>query len=512
MKKIVSILICVCLITVVFSACNKKVDTSHETDDSNSKYEVSELDNNTSINNSSTESFPDTSSKTDISSDVTSLENFNSSKNENSSLPEDSSQTNDVQLEKYELPDYNLDSIYLSKFKENNRYIKVLTEAEINDFNSYANKLIATGFTKYDENKINNCQFMTLINKDTFVSMSYMASEKKIKVVSEPLGALYPRAVDNNYTSIGMQSLFTGMKNQNRPIYSGMGFVIRLDDGSFIIIDGGGGDRNHIDSNNLLNILKEQSPKGTTKPVISAWIFTHCHDDHIGVFNAFSDDFHDQVEIKQIYYSFPLDKDIRKASSFMFDDDYYSYPNFKSIIKAYYSNADIIRPHSGERYYIKNAVIEMLFTYDDHFPNSFEYGGIGNLNTTSLIFTITIGGQKMMITGDAETAGMNIVTKNFGNYIKSDFLQLAHHGQNGTESFYSTVNPKYVLMPISHVDENRVYGNLANLWLVESVNVRQFISFWNQNVTIPLPYNPTDAQIYDRIPNRNTKYYEYPLH
>ncbi len=492
MKRILAVFLIFVLTVCSLSGCNEKTNNSTQIDDTEGAYQGFETGDGQWGETT-------TNDETITSEEITvNTVSESSSMNESVELPS--------KIEQGSTTNFNL-----SEFTEGNRKITVLQDATAEDFKAYSEEFLSNGFTKYDENKIADSLFMTLVNKETFVSLSYMAVDKKLKVVSEPLGDLYPRASDNKYQSLGMQSLFTGMKNQNKPIYSGMGFVIRLDDGSFIIIDGGGGDRNHIDSNNLLSILKEQSPKGTDKPVIAAWIFTHCHDDHIGVFNAFSNDFHDKVEIKQIYYSFPMPKDILAHASYMFDDDYYSYPQFDAIIKKYYSNADIIRPHSGERYYIKNAVIEMLFTYDDHFPHSYEGGELGDLNTTSLIFTVDIGGQKMMITGDAEESGMFKVLNNFGNHIKCDILQLSHHGQNGTVSFYSAVNPKYVLVPISHVDENRVYKNSANKWLVSSGNVRQFISFWSGNVTIPLPYNPTDSQIYDRIPTADTTYYDFPI-
>lgn len=498
MKRILAVVLSLVLTVCLLSGCNENANNnSAQMDDFDGAYQGFETGEGQS-SETTTNDEPVTSGET-----TTSIVSEASSMNEFVELPS--------RIE-YDSPT----NFNLSEFKEGKRQIKVLQDATAEDFKTYSAELLSKGFTKYDENKIADSLFMTLASRDTFVSISYMASDRKLKVVSEPLGDLYPRASDNKYKSLGLQSLFTGMKNQNKPIYSGMGFIIRLDDGSFIIIDGGGGDRNHIDSNNLLNILKEQSPKGTDKPVIAAWIFTHCHDDHIGVFNAFSNDFHDKVEIKQIYYSFPMPKDILEHASYMFDDDYYSYPQFENIIKNYYSNADIIRPHSGERYYIKNAVIEMLFTYDDHFPHSYEGGELGDLNTTSLIFTVEIGGQKMMITGDAEESGMFKVLDNFGDHIKCDILQLSHHGQNGTVSFYSAVNPKYVLVPISHVDTNRVYKNSANKWLVnnrkgDEFTVRQFIAFWSGNVTIPLPYNPTDSQIYDRIPTADTRYYDFQI-
>ncbi|MBR5223438.1 MAG: MBL fold metallo-hydrolase [Clostridia bacterium] len=504
MKKIISIMFCVCLITAVFSACGKQNGNRFQTGYLDGDYESSKLDN------SSADSFSDTSSNTDVSSNISSTENSSSGKNETTSN-NNSFQIEDLLQGTNQLPDYNLNAINLEVFSEESRYIKVVSKASIGDFNIYANKLINSGFTKYDENAINNCKFMTLINKQTFVSMSYMASEKKITVISEPLGDLYPRAADNKYKSKNMQSLFTGMKNQNDPIYSGMGFIIRLSDGRFIIIDGGGGDYNSVDSNNILNILREQSPVGTKKPVIAAWILTHAHNDHTGAFNAFTMDFHDKVIVESFYYNFPSDGVIANKTSGFSHNEYYSQPKFYECVKKY-PGAKVIRPHTGEKIYISNAVIDVMFSYESFFPDSFQNGALNDFNNSSLVLKINIDNQSMLITADTTSPAMDIMKNIFGNYLQSDILQMAHHGQNGTVDFYSFVNPKYVLVPVSHVDENRVYKNAANKWLVNSSNVKQFISFWGQNVTIPLPYNPTSSQIYDRIPTANTKYYQYPLH
>ncbi len=190
----------------------------------------------------------------------------------------------------------------------------------------------------------------------------------------------------------------------------------------------------------------------------------------------------------------------------MFDDSYASYNVFNDCIKDYYSKSKIIRPHAGEKYYIRNCVIEMLFSYEDMLPASIQNGGVRDFNETSLIFKMSLGGQNIMITGDASAMGMNFASVNYGSYLKSDILQMAHHGQNGTVQFYSLVDPTYALIPISHVDTNRVTFNEANKWLVSSKKLRQFIVFWGQNVTLSLPYNPSDAEITDRIPNAKTKY------
>ncbi|MBR5222649.1 MAG: MBL fold metallo-hydrolase [Clostridia bacterium] len=493
MKKIFVTVIMLVLVVNLLSACKD-----------NSK-QYFEDDYNNYISN--TESSNSTSTDTTISnnsSTVAPIPNTNSSQTSS----ETSSQ---IKLQPHELPNYNLNTDYVRDQKQEHRFVKKMSFATKQDYDGYLSSLIKDGFTKYDENKIGDNLFTTLIKKTTFVSISYTPGNKALKIISEPLGDLYPRKSENKYKSQNIQSLFTGMKGENSTASSGLGFIIRLDDGSFIIIDGGGGDYNSVDSNKLMKILRDQSPAGTEKPVIAAWIFTHCHDDHIGVFNAFSKDFHKEVIIESFYYNFPTEEALQIAAKFMFTDKYYGYNQFKDCMN-YYQQATTIRPHAGERYYIRNAVIEVLFSYEDLFPDSIENGGAKDLNESSLIFTVEIGGQKMMITGDVDAKGMNFATRNYGNYLKCDILQMSHHGQNGTVEFYSLVNPTYAILPVSYTIPSRFTYNDANRWLVNSKNVRQFIEFGRSNVTFPLPYNPSDADIYDRVPTQNTIYKIYPLH
>ncbi len=492
---------------------SKKQSSKKENSESESSKKQSLKDQSSKNQSSKKENPKEESSKKENSKQESSKEEI--LKEESSKVASTNSTTTSseweliIPLEKNQLPNYNIDIDNLNEFKQDGRYVKMVDSATLQDYKSYVAKLINSGFKKYDENQIDNSHFISLTDSTTFVSVSFTSGNSKLKVVSEPLGDLYPRKQDNKYTNKGIQSLFTGLKNQNKPIYAGMGFIIRLSDGRFIIIDGGAGDYKHLDSNNMLKVLKEQSPAGTEKPVIAAWIFTHAHDDHIGAFNAFTEDFADKVVIESFYYNFPPVRVIGDKTEGLSHDEYYSYSNFVKCVKKY-SDAKIIRPHAGEKYYIGNAIIDMLFTYEDLFPLSLEEGGgLSDFNHTSLIFKINIGGQSMMITGDATNEGMFFLTDNFKNSIQCDILQMSHHGQFGTRRFYSLVNPTYALLPITHVDTNRVTSIDANRWLVSSEKVRQIISFWGGNVTIPLPYNPTDDQIYDRIPTRYTEYYDF---
>ena len=113
-----------------------------------------------------------------------------------------------------------------------------------------------------------------------------------------------------------------------------------------------------------------------------------------------------------------------------------------------------------------------------------------------------------MITGDIEEYGMNFAYKHYDNYLKSDILQMAHHGMNHSVDFYSAVDPTYVILPLSHPWYEVLNKGEGNIWLRDSKNVRQIIEFGSQSVSIPLPYNPLDSEI-EKIPNASTKYKNY---
>lgn len=397
------------------------------------------------------------------------------------------------------LPQYDGDG-YVTNLIEDDRNVTMIYSENPEEYEEYVQLLLDNGFAKYAENQIGDNLFATLYNQVTTATVYFRPAVNELKVIAEPRKDLYPREKDNKYKSKDIQTLLTGFKGENVIAYSGMGIIIRLDDGSFIIIDGGGGDYDSVDSNKLLNILKEQSPEGTEKPVIAAWIFTHSHNDHIGVFNFFSDDFHDKVIIESFYYNYPK---LRNTTM--------SVRKFNQVMADYYSEVKTIRPHTGEKYYIRNAVIEVLYTHEDMYPDTYENGGVNDGNQASLIFTIDIDGQRIMITGDASTCGFDQTVRCFGDYLKSDIFQMAHHGQNGTVDFNSLVDPTYAILPVSHPAlETHYTNNDASRWLVYSENVRQFIDFAKTSVTIPIPYNPTDEEIVDRVPNWTTNLPTYP--
>ena len=102
-----------------------------------------------------------------------------------------------------------------------------------------------------------------------------------------------------------------------------------------------------------------------------------------------------------------------------------------------------------------------------------------------------------MVLADASTRSINHIYKAYGDYLKSDMVQLAHHGVDGGELLYQTIDADVVLWPIA-VDASYNQGvelildvkyNKVATGLAEEVYVAG-----NAVFTLPLPYTPADNE------------------
>lgn len=375
---------------------------------------------------------------------------------------------------------------------------KETTEA---DYRAYMSDLLKSGFTVYAETVIAGNLFTTLASEDITVNFYYIPKTGVTRVVYEDKAALYP--LTDAYEDKGVPCLITSMKGETCVAREGMGFIIRLRDGSFVIIDGGMGDPDSVDSDKLMNILREQTPAGE-KPVVAAWLFTHLHGDHIGVFNCFSLDHHADIELQSIYCNFPKDEETALSDSpYMLDDSIYRYNQFRKNLTELYPDVPVIRPHTGNRFMIRNAQFEVLSTLEDIVPKTIIDGG---MNECSVLYRMTLEGQTVLWTGDIAFIATDVAIEQFGNYLKADILQMAHHGVNGTIPFYSLIDPTYVFEPLwpGENEFEKMMSREQNQWLVQSPNVRQIINTGYGTWTVPMPYDPADGT-FDRVPDEHTK-------
>ncbi|MBQ7546778.1 MAG: hypothetical protein IJT41_07425 [Clostridia bacterium] len=378
------------------------------------------------------------------------------------------------------------------------------------DFDAYVASLRAAGFTLYDENTIDANRFAALYKDETAVFVSWFhklhspSGSGTLRIIAEPKGALCP--LTDPYTPV-CDTLLTGMKGETVVAAEGMGYIIRLADGSFCIIDGGMGDPDRVDADKLMNILLQQKPSGTEKPVIAAWIFSHLHGDHIGVFNCFSLAHHDDVVLERLYFNFPKEEEIAASDSpYMLDDSIYRYTQFKQNLAQFYPDVPVVKLHSGNRFAVRNAAFETLYAYDDLYPKTIKDGG---MNECSLLLKMTVDGQSILWTGDFAFNATKLVLDEYPTALSADMVQMPHHGMNGTEKFYAAVDPSYALLPVWEGGLAVMLEKKQNQFLVNSPKLRQMIVTGCGTWTIRLPYDPVPGT-FQRIPSDSTVYPAYP--
>lgn len=352
------------------------------------------------------------------------------------------------------------------------------TSANLSNYNDYKSTLTGAGYTLFAEKTMDNNKFATYTGNGKVLTLSYTPNTTTIRLLMESAAdtalpttsaenAGYGTGTTTTVTQVGQWYVDQSTESHKSYYYdktwgdtfdfataynSGMGYVIRLSDGSFIVIDGGYNTQTHAE--NLYNVMKKQA--GSETFTIAAWIFTHAHDDHAGAFRAFTENkkYNSKVTIERFIYNFPsggahLANGCAGVDSFRVNV-------LKDMNK--YAGAKLTVAHAGQEFYIRNAKINILFAADLMEPHSLEY-----YNSVSMVFQVELESKKLLFFGDcggnsgfggSEMAYINSIYTS--STLASDFLQASHHGLDpetdsdgfSLKDFYKNkVAPTYVFIP-----------------------------------------------------------------
>ena len=201
----------------------------------------------------------------------------------------------------------------------------------------------------------------------------------------------------------------------NEPSGLSMSYVIVTQQNNAIIVDGG--------QEPDMPLLKEIV--GGRR--VLAWILTHPHDDHIGGFKAemLANGCQDLAP-ERIVYNAPTHDYVAALPNF--PDS-----NLARMDLACLPSFDAIRPLMGER----SRVVQrgdriQLDECEIHVLHVFHEENLANLlNDMSVVFTLTTPNKKVMFLGDLGAQGGDILLDESREYLKSDLVQMAHHGHCG---------------------------------------------------------------------------------
>lgn len=333
----------------------------------------------------------------------------------------------------------------------------VYQNASAVDFIGYCAALEAHDFELYDSNIIGSNRYAAYTSESGILYLSYTAAVSTLRVVSAPKeSALYPVSAES-YTAVTTPDVALLSLTYNEASNNGMCMVFTLSDGSYLVWDGG---ENSSHAGILFEYLEQHNRRADGKIVIAGWFLTHAHTDHYGAFPLFASSFGKRVEVEAIYangYSeWAVTCTVNTALSSLIPTYANAFANGK---------AKFVKVHTGEKLRIRDATVEILLTHEDFCPDL-----INDANDTSTVCMVTLGGKRVLVTGDAHNKANALLVRNFGSSLACDIFQVPHHGHSGMSvSLADAASPSIALFPTGEYGYNKYKNQTENRYLIGKV-------------------------------------------
>lgn len=280
-----------------------------------------------------------------------------------------------------------------------------------------------------------------------------------------------------------MSNVLYQIKTCGKPL-DGMGYIISCDDGSIVVIDGS---YDEEDVEIMLHWLRKITKK--ENPVIDAWLITHAHPDHHYCLKGMGEKYADIVTLKKAVYAFPDNETFEKIDPRVISQT--------ELVKAAVKNfkgCEVVTPKLGDLYQFGSLKIEVLLTYKEllkYNPNAKI-----TINDTSTVYRVEVDGQKILFAGDIQEAADRVIIDLHGENLKSDAVQMAHHGcGNGSNfEFYERVNPRYLLWPANEKNFWNFFNSVAvNRKMRRVLPIEEIFMAGEGTRAIPLPVKTSAA-------------------
>lgn len=264
----------------------------------------------------------------------------------------------------------------------------------------------------------------------------------------------------NTTIKIGLGG-YTILQAPNMTEVQMMSYVITTPQGNVIVIDGGlEGDAPYLKEEILL--------RGGH---VSLWLLTHCHDDHYGALLAIDAD-PCGITIEKVCYNFPPQEWVDAVEP----DQKTKNDRIYNFLATHPSICQIVR----ERDILDCDGLKVEVMNDPMDFNKFTTPSPNNgssVNDTSLVYRFTFpNGKTALFLGDLGLRAGNLFADRYGESLKSDIVQMAHHGQNGAgENVYQLIRPEVCMWTAPMWLWNNDLGDGFNTYRFKTVTVRSWM-------------------------------------
>ncbi len=364
-----------------------------------------------------------------------------------------------------------------------------------NGYIAACDEVKAQGFTQIQRNAPDgNNVFKTYYNSTTkTIAHAYWTGHsQEMRIIYSPNNTAKPvfESTSGNNSLYDNVLLYQMTALDSEKLDGGMGFIIRLHDGRFIIIDGGNASSSYLDNvTEIYNFLKANAPD-PNNIVIASWIITHGHGDHTDTFVQFANKYYNNSTIKLESVMF---NPCETADQTEFAE--FKTSNVYAALSSKYPNVPVYKALTGQKFTFSKTTIEILYTMSDFLPkviinesdadDTTAKKGNGNVTTMVFMMDLVAGdgvNNNFMVLGDTTSDACNEISVRYGSYIESKYMQVSHHGlaidaarnlyirrNNSTKEFYSLINPEIALWPSSSEKVTERMGCEVNTHLVNTI-------------------------------------------
>ena len=334
------------------------------------------------------------------------------------------------------------------------------------EFEAYVERLKSVGYTVEEKNEIESNVYVTLYNGRQRVHTYFTKSRNKTTVIVDPFSVsakefsytteigknggatfyLYGLQMDpGGYNPSGKNDSYL---NTTGFVNNGECMVIKLADNSLIIVDGGaalqmtGVDKDYAPLNAFNDFLHEITGKSKTEKVtIAAWFMSHPHGDHIGGFKTFIDRVGEQYELQRICLNLAATGDLVST------DENNTMKSISSIISKKWPNCMEMKLHTGQILQLSDVTLQVLYTHEDNTKSSGKTAITGT-NDACTVLRVSTEGMSMFLWNDADTSTESVIMRAFtATTLKSDIVQVAHHGFNKLTTALKAINAPIAFFP-----------------------------------------------------------------
>ena len=374
----------------------------------------------------------------------------------------------------------------------NKSYMQVAVDTTYSAFNTYCKSLVSAGYTpvasgsngitgsssssvaygRYKAADGSHTVYVYILNNlkevrvivDTQVDMvtdyaNGFVYNSTTGETAQPMVTMYGLSMSESGYDGALTSTAYGTGKRN----CGALIVIRMPDNSLFINDGGDIEQWSDEAcANFMAFCRELTGKKEgEKVVINSWFISHAHSDHFEGFPRFIDQYHDQIDIKNVIYN--IDDERLGTSRDMSD--------CMKMVRTFFPAVKYYKPHTGERFEIAGVQFDVLWTQEDRFyttsngqqlvidildgDDDYNYAGardgtyreclyefpekvMSDFNDTSTVLKVTFPDE---ITGVGDVTGILYADVNIADQViiqiwdgtdmlQTDIMMIPHHGHD----------------------------------------------------------------------------------